>query len=178
MSHHAKKGVKQHYLQLGILVFGLVLWFIPTPEGLKPEAWHLFAIFITAIFAVMVNALPIFTSSILALSAAVLTGTLATKEAYSGFSQEFILLIIVAFLIARGVIKSGLGRRIAFMIIKRFGKSSLGLSYSVIAADMFISPAFQATQHVRESSTRLSMPLPTTVVQKWLMVHVRSWVLI
>ena len=142
MSHHPKKGVKQHYLQLGILIFGLVLWFIPTPEGLKPEAWHLFAIFITAIFAVMVNALPIFTSSILALSAAVLTGTLATKEAYSGFSQEFILLIIVAFLIARGVIKSGLGRRIAFMIIKRFGKSSLGLSYSVIAADMFISPAF------------------------------------
>ena len=38
--------------------------------------------------------------------------------------------------------KSGLGKRIAFLIIKRFGKSSLGLSYSLIAADMIIAPAF------------------------------------
>lgn len=142
MKTHSKQSHKEHYLQLGILTFGLMLWFLPTPDGLKVEAWHLFAIFISAILAVMVNAMPIFTSSIIALAAAVLTGTLNTTEAYSGFSQGFILLIIVAFLIARGVIKSGLGRRIAFMIIKRFGKSSLGLSYSIIAADMFISPAF------------------------------------
>ena len=122
MKEHVKSVRKEHYLQLAVFTFGLFLWFLPTPEGLVPDAWHLFAIFITAILAVMVNALPIFTSSILALAAAVLTGTLSTEDAYSGFSQEFILLIIVAFLIARGVIKSGLGRRIAFMIIKRFGK--------------------------------------------------------
>jgi DASS family divalent anion:Na+ symporter len=48
----------------------------------------------------------------------------------------------VAFLIARGVIKSGLGKRIAFLIIKKFGTSSLKLGYSIVAADMFISPAF------------------------------------
>jgi DASS family divalent anion:Na+ symporter len=76
------------------------------------------------------------------LATAVLTGTLTTDQAYSGFSEEFILLIIVAFLIARGVIKSGLGKRIAFLIIKKFGTSSLKLGYSIVAADMFISPAF------------------------------------
>ena len=142
MGHHTKKARHEHYLQLAVACFGLALWFMPTPEGLKVEAWHLFSIFISAILAVMLNALPIFTASIIALSVAVLTQTLSAEEAYSGFSQAFILLIIVAFLIARGVIKSGLGRRIAFLIIKRFGRSSLGLSYSVIAADMFISPAF------------------------------------
>jgi len=42
-------------------------------------------------------------------------------EGYKDFSEEFILLIIVAFLIARGVIKSGLGKRIAFLIIRKFG---------------------------------------------------------
>jgi DASS family divalent anion:Na+ symporter len=142
MSQHPKKTMQKHLLQLLVLSIALVLWFSPTPEGLEPQAWHLFAIFISAIFAVILNALPIFTSSILALSAVVLTGTLTTKQAYSGFSEDFILLIIVAFLIARGVIKSGLGKRIAFLIIRKFGKSSLGLAYSVIAADMFISPAF------------------------------------
>jgi len=78
----------------------------------------------------------------IALSVTVLTGTLKAKEAYSGFSEGFILLIVVAFLVARGVIKSGLGKRIAFLIIKRFGTSSLKLGYSVVAADIFISLAF------------------------------------
>ena len=132
----------KHWLQLIVLLVGLVIWFIPTPSGLETQAWHLFAIFITAIFAVIINAMPIFTSSIIALAAVVLTGTLTTKQAYSGFSEGFILLIIVAFLIARGVIKSGLGKRIAFLIIRKFGTSSLKLGYSIVAADMFISPAF------------------------------------
>ena len=142
MAHHPKKTIEKHWLQLTVLIVGLMIWFIPTPEGLETQAWHLFAIFITAIFAVIINAMPIFTSSIIALATAVLTGTLSTDQAYSGFSEEFILLIIVAFLIARGVIKSGLGKRIAFLIIKKFGTSSLKLGYSIVAADMFISPAF------------------------------------
>ncbi|PHR55479.1 MAG: oxidoreductase [Arcobacter sp.] len=142
MSHHPNQTMKQHYLQVFVIAIGIIIWFAPVPEGLTSQAWHLFAVFITAIIAVIAKAMPIFTSSILALAVVVLTGTLTTKQAYSGFSEDFILLIIVAFLIARGVIKSGLGKRIAFLIIKKFGKTSLGLSYSVIAADMFIAPAF------------------------------------
>ncbi|MEA3418798.1 MAG: DASS family sodium-coupled anion symporter [Campylobacterota bacterium] len=142
MSHHPKKTLQKHWLQIAVFVFGTILWFLPTPSGLETQAWHLFAIFISAIFAVIINAMPIFTSSIIALAVVVLTGTLTTKQAYSGFSEDFILLIIVAFLIARGVIKSGLGKRIAFLIIKKFGTSSLKLGYSIVAADMFISPAF------------------------------------
>ncbi len=142
MSHHPKKTIAKHWLQFTVLLVGLFIWFIPTPSGLETQAWHLFAVFITAIFAVIINAMPIFTSSIIALATVVLTGTLTTKQAYSGFSEGFILLIIVAFLIARGVIKSGLGKRIAFLIIRKFGTSSLKLGYSIVAADMFISPAF------------------------------------
>jgi len=142
MAHHPTQTMKQHYLQVFVIAIGAIIWFSPVPDGLTSQAWHLFAIFITAIIAVIAKAMPIFTSSIIALAVVVLTGTLTTKQAYSGFSEDFILLIIVAFLIARGVIKSGLGKRIAFLIIKKFGKTSLGLSYSVIAADMMISPAF------------------------------------
>lgn len=139
---NVKEARHKHYMQVLVFFIGISLWFSPVPDGLNSQAWHLFAIFISAIFAVILNAMPILTSSIIAVSFAVLTGTMSAKQAYSGFSESFILLIIVAFLIARGVIKSGLGKRIAFLIIKKFGKSSLGLSYSVIAADMFISPAF------------------------------------
>ncbi len=142
MHKEIAKRKKEYMKLLSVVVFGSALWFFPLPEGLSLQAWHLFTVFISAIFAVIINAMPIFTSSILALATVVLTGTLTTKQAYSGFSESFILLIIVAFLIARGVIKSGLGKRIAFLIIKKFGTSSLKLGYSVVAADMFISPAF------------------------------------
>jgi len=141
MSHHKVKETT-HYKQLFVFAFGLILWFIPYPDGLSLQAWHLFAIFISIILAVIIEATSIFTASIIGLGFVILTHTLTAKQAYSGFSQGFILLIIIAFLIARGVIKSGLGKRIAFLIIKRFGKSSLGLGYSIIAADMFIAPAF------------------------------------
>jgi len=142
MSHHHQKTIQKHWLQFSVLLLGVILWFLPTPSGLETQAWHLFVVFISAIYAVIINAMPIFTSSIIALATVVLTGTLTTKQAYSGFSEDFILLIIVAFLIARGVIKSGLGKRIAFLIIRKFGTSSLKLGYSIVAADMFISPAF------------------------------------
>lgn len=157
MSRRLKETTKQQIVQMMVLVFGIMLWFFPVPSGLEayisglpasdlkftPQtSWHLFAVFITSIVAVMLNAMPIFTSAILGVSAAVLTGTLTPEQAFSGFGEDWILLIIVAFLIARGVIKSGLGKRIAFLIIRKFGKTSLGLSYSIIAADMFIAPAF------------------------------------
>ncbi len=141
MSHHKKRDLI-HYKQLFVLLFGVSLWFVSPPEGLTPQAWHLFAIFISIILAVIIEATSIFTASIIGLGFVILTHTLSAKQAYSGFSQGFILLIIIAFLIARGVIKSGLGKRIALLIIKKFGKSSLGLGYSIIAADMFIAPAF------------------------------------
>jgi len=54
MSHHPKKTIKKHWLQLIVLLVGLIIWFIPTPEGLETQAWHLFAVFITAIFAVII----------------------------------------------------------------------------------------------------------------------------
>ena len=157
MSHHPKKTLEKHHLQIAVIVSGLILWFFPVPSGLEnyitahpasgleytsQTSWHLFAIFITAIFAVILNSMSIFTAAILGVSAAILTGTLTAEQAFSGFAEDWILLIIVAFLIARGVIKSGLGKRIAFLIIRKFGKTSIGLSYSIIAADMVIAPAF------------------------------------
>jgi DASS family divalent anion:Na+ symporter len=112
------------------------------PDGLSLEAWRLFAIFFTTILAVLIQAVPIFLASVLGMVAAIFTGVLRPDQAYAGFSKDFILLIIAAFLVARAVIKSGLGRRIAFHVIRRLGRSTLGLGYSVMITDAVIAPAF------------------------------------
>jgi DASS family divalent anion:Na+ symporter len=51
------------------------------------------------------------------------------------------LLILSAFLVAKGVIKSGLGRRVAMLLIRRFGKNTLRLAYCITVTDTIIAPA-------------------------------------
>jgi DASS family divalent anion:Na+ symporter len=128
--------------KLIIVFLGITVWFIPPPEGIEPQAWHLFAIFITTIFGVVFNAFNVLVASILALVITILTRTLQPEDAYSGFSDGIILLIVMAFLIAKAVVKSGLGQRIALLMISKFGKTTLGLGYSLMATDMIIAPAF------------------------------------
>ena len=123
------------------LICGLIIWYLPVPWDITPDAWRLFAIFITAIIGVLLEAFSIFTVSIIALVAVVMLRVLPPEKAFSGFSESFILLILAAFLVAKGVIKSGLGRRIAFLLIRRFGKSTLNLGYCLVVTDTILGPS-------------------------------------
>lgn len=128
--------------RLAVLVLAVAIWFIPPPEGLTVPAWRLFAIFIATIASVITGALPILTASMFAASAAVLTGLLTPTQAYAGFANSTILLVVMAFLVARAVAKCGLGHRLGHVVISRFGRSTLGLSYSIFMLDGLIAPAF------------------------------------
>ena len=118
------------------------LWVWPVPEGLTRPAWHLFALFAAAIGAVVSGALPILTASIFGAATAVLSGVISPAQAWAGFSNGTILLIVVAFLVARAVVTSGLGERIGHAVVRLFGRSTLGLSYSIFVVDGLIAPAF------------------------------------
>ena len=128
--------------RIAVLAFFLILWMVPPPEGISSQAMHLFAIFISAIFAVIINAMPILVAALAALVIAVLTGTMETKVAYGGFGSGFIWLIVAAFIIGRGVINSGMGARIAYTMISICGKTTLGLGYALVIADAVIAAAF------------------------------------
>ena len=120
----------------------LAIWFSPVPAGLTAPAWHLFAVFAAAILSVLIGAFPLLTASMLAVGAIVLTGTIKPEQAYSGFANSSVLLVVVAFIVAQAVVKSGLGRRISLFMVSLFGGSSLGLAYSVVLTDAAIAPAF------------------------------------
>jgi DASS family divalent anion:Na+ symporter len=124
------------------LALAVGIWLWPVPAGLTAPAWHLFALFAAAIFCVVVGAYPILTTAVSALAIAVLTGTLPAAKAYSGFANGTILLIVLAFLVARAVVKCGLGQRIGYWAVSVFGRSTLGLSYSLFVVDGVIAPAF------------------------------------
>lgn len=121
--------------------FGLGLWFVPTPEGLTLQSWHLFAIFVATIVGFITQPLPIGGVSIVVITVAALTGTLKISEGISGFANSAIWLIVGAFLFSRGFIKTGLGKRIAYNLISAFGSSSLRLAYALALSDLILAPA-------------------------------------
>jgi DASS family divalent anion:Na+ symporter len=127
------------------MVLVAALWWWPPPGDLTLQAWRLFAIFAAAIFSVVAGALPILTASVFAVAAAVLTGLLSPDEAYAGFANSTILLIVVAFLVAGAVVKCGLAARGGHWMVRRFGRSTLGLSYSIFLLDAVIAPAFPSS---------------------------------
>jgi len=130
------------------VVVGAALWFCPIPEGVTVEAWHLFAIFVSTILGIILKAAPMGTMCMLAVALTAFFQLLAPGNpgqsialSLSGFGDKVIWLIGISFFIARGFIKTGLGNRIAFLFIRAFGKSTLGLAYGLGLADLVLAPA-------------------------------------
>ena len=133
-------GTKSIPLAATVMI-GLCIWFIPPPAGVTSQAWHLLAIFIATIVGIVIKPLPMGAVAILGITATALTGTLTINDALSGFGNRVIWLLVTAFFISRGFIKTGLGARIAYLIIRALGKNSLGLAYGLAATDLILSPA-------------------------------------
>ena len=123
-------------------VLAVGIWLTPVPAGLTAPAWHLFAVFASAIASVLIGSFPLLPSALLAVAAVVLTGTISPAKAFAGFANASVLLVVIAFLVAIAVVKSGLGRRISLFMVSRFGQSSLGLAYSIVITDALIAPGF------------------------------------
>lgn len=129
------------YPSLVLLFLFLILWFIfPTPSGVTVQGWHLFIIFVLTILGLIIKPLPMGAMAFTAIAVVVITGTLSLKMTLSSFSSSIVWLIISAFLLARGFIKTGLGSRIAYYFVSILGNSTLGLAYGLTAAEVLFAP--------------------------------------
>lgn len=124
-----------------IVITGLVLWFTPAPLGLSVKAWHLFAIVAATILGYILQPIPMGAIGLTSVVVCVITKTTTVKEALSGYSDATIWLVVSAILFARGFINSGLGTRIAYILVKKIGGSSLKLGYAILLTDLIIAPA-------------------------------------
>ena len=124
-----------------VILIGTAIWLMPIPVGLKPAAWQLFAIFVATIAAFILQPLPIGAIAFISVTFTTLIGVLKPAEALSGFSNGTIWLIVSAFLFAKGFIKTGLGKRIAYVLIRFMGDSTLKLGYTLALSDLIIAPA-------------------------------------
>ena len=135
------------------IALGLIVYIFPTPEGLTPMAWQYFSLFVALVAGLilepvpsaMVGLLGVVVACLLKIGApipktGVINASAAIRWGLSGFSNGTIWLIFSAFMLALGYEKSGLGRRISLLLVKKLGKTSLGLGYAVIFAETILAP--------------------------------------
>lgn len=129
---------------LAVVGFGSVLWLLPRPEGVTPQAWHLLAIFFSTIFGMILQAMPAGGIVLLGLVTAILTRSMTTAAVLGGFSNATLWLIVSAFLFSQAVSATGLGSRVAYLFIRAFGHKTLRLGYALVVSELVIAPAVPA----------------------------------
>lgn len=148
----------------------LALALTPHPAGLAQHAWYFFAIFAGVIVALMLEPLPggaiglIGLTVVAVLSPYVLFSpeelakqgfkafNAAVTWELSGFANGTVWLIFGAFMFALGYDKTGLGRRIALLLVKKMGRRTLTLGYAVVVADTLLAP-FTPSNTARSGGT-------------------------
>ena len=122
-----------------VLVTGLALWFAPL-AGFNEVQQHLFAIFAATIVALVARPVPMGVSVMIAATLLLLTRTLPAEKVLAGFGNTTVWLVFSAFIFARAITLTGLGGRIAYLFIGRFGHTSLTLGYSVAISNLVLAP--------------------------------------
>jgi DASS family divalent anion:Na+ symporter len=123
------------------VLIGIAIWFAPPPEGLTPKAWHMFAVFIGTIAGIIAAPLPMSAIAIIGATVAALTDVISTADVVKSTGTDLVWLVLLAFLISRAVIKSGLGRRVALIFMRLLGKRTIGLGYGLAITELVVSPA-------------------------------------
>ena len=139
-------GFRSRLLRWGIVLFvaaGILL--IPVPAGITPQSWRLLAIFAATITGSIVRPIPGAAIVLLGVTALPVFKVLTINEALTGYADPVVWLVLAAFFISRGMIKTGLGRRIAFLFIKAMGRHSLGLSYALASTEMVLATVIPST---------------------------------
>lgn len=129
------------------LFIGLLIWFVvPVPSGVDPNAWHLLAMFVGVIAAIIGKAMPIGAIAIIAITLVAVTGVTndspngAIQDALSSFSSPLIWLIGISIMISKGLQKTGLGARLGYLFIAVWGKKTIGIGYSMVLSELILAP--------------------------------------
>jgi DASS family divalent anion:Na+ symporter len=122
-----------------VLIYVAVAHVAPRPASVTPAGWRITGIFLATIAGLMLQPLPGAVVVLVGLMMFALVGRLPMGEALSGFAAPSVWLVLAAMMISRVLRESGLARRVALLFVRRFGTSSLGVSYSLVMTDVTLA---------------------------------------
>lgn len=136
--------------KMGILAIIPIIFFVlPAPEGLSLIAWHLFGIYLATIVGLVIKPYgePVILLAAVALSAITIGNTEGAEklvkigQTLNGYQSGTTWLIFTAFTLSSAFVITGLGKRIAYHMIRMMGNTTLRLGYVTMFLDLLLSPA-------------------------------------
>lgn len=143
---------------LVVILSGVGIYLCPTPDGITDASWRLLAIFMATIVGSILRPVSGGAMVLLGVGAVAITRampvsealartagdakaleTLRLKSALAGYADPVVWLVLAAFFMSHGMIRTGLGRRLALLFIRGFGRRSLGLGYALVGTDMLLA---------------------------------------
>jgi DASS family divalent anion:Na+ symporter len=118
---------------------GVAIAALPRPSGITANSWNLLAIFVSTVLGLTLQPLPGGAMVLLGMTATTLLGVQPIGKALSGYADPVVWLVLAAFFMSRGMIGTGLGRRIAFLLIRALGRRSLGLGYALALTEFTLA---------------------------------------
>lgn len=115
------------------VIFGILLFLIPRPEGLTPEGKDTLILFILIIYFWATEALPLPVTALGAGVGLVLFGIVETSnDAWTPYAQDTIFLLLGSLILADAVTKTGMDRVLAAKFLHRLGTSTDSLLFGIV----------------------------------------------
>jgi DASS family divalent anion:Na+ symporter len=118
---------------------------MPAPSHVSPESWRLFAVFAATIAGLIAQPAPGGFVVLLGVTSIALFGIMPIQKALAGYADPIVWLVLAACLMSRGMIKTGLGRRISYVFIRAIGHRTLGLGYALAGSQLVLASFIPST---------------------------------
>lgn len=141
----------------GILVF-LLLYFLPFGDGLSAAGRAGLASFALALVWWVTEPIPTHLTSLVLMFLLLATGASAPKPILDVLGLDVIWLNLLAFILAAMLVKTKLARRVALMLVIRFGSTARWALFAFIVLQLALAPLIPAT------AARAVMTLPLMLV--------------
>lgn len=154
--------LRQSLPYLALLLLALLAWWAleqAPPQGLSVSGWRAIIVFALCLILWVTQLLPLAVTSLLGLALLPLLGALTASEAYSLFGNPAVFFILGAFILAAGVMKTGLSEHIALGLLRYVGTSPRRL-----LAGMLLFPAMMAAFMPEHAVAAIFLPIVLEII--------------
>ncbi len=130
------------------------------PTGLSESGWRAIVIFCLCLVLWVTQLLPLSVTSLMGLALLPLLGVLPADDAYGMFGNSAVFFILGAFMLAAGIIKTGLSEHVALALVDRVGLGPRRLLLAVL-----LLPAVMAAFMPEHAVAAVMLPIVWEIVR-------------
>ncbi len=132
----------------------------PPPEGLRVEGWHALIVFVLCLVLWVSQLLPLAVTSLLGIALLPMLDVMPTADVFALFGNPAVFFILGAFMLAAGLMKSGLSEYLALLVLSRAGGSARRLLLT-----MLLLPAVMACFMPEHAVAAVFLPIAWSIVR-------------